>query len=72
MRPTRARAMRCLVAVVLCAAGASAAPNGTPVLHEPIAPNPSEDLAMHVVLDGDLPAALMTAAGPVSIEPSPA
>ena len=36
------------------------------VLHEPIPPDPREDLAMHVTLDGDLPAALQTPSGVVS------
>ena len=38
----------------------SAAARDEPVLHEPIAPNPAEDLAMRVVLEGDLPAAIQT------------
>lgn len=37
-----------------------------PVLHEPIPPNPGEDLAMHVVLDGNLPAAIQTPRGTVA------
>jgi transglutaminase-like putative cysteine protease len=37
-----------------------------PVLHEPIPPDAQEDLAMHVVLDGDLPAAIQTLSGAVS------
>ncbi len=36
------------------------------VLHEPIPADPREDLAMHVTLDGDLPAALQTPSGVVS------
>jgi transglutaminase-like putative cysteine protease len=36
------------------------------VLHEPIPPDPREDLAMHVALDGDLPAAIQTPSGVVS------
>ncbi len=44
----------------LVAAGA-----GSPVLHEPIPPDPREDLAMHVALEGDLPAAIQTPAGVV-------
>jgi transglutaminase superfamily protein len=35
------------------------------VLHEPIPADPAEDLAMHVVLDGNLPAAIATPAGNV-------
>jgi transglutaminase-like putative cysteine protease len=34
-------------------------------LHEPIPADPAEDLAMHVVLDGNLPAAIATPAGNV-------
>ncbi len=41
---------------------ASALP-AAPVLHEPIPPNPGEDLAMHVVLPGNLPAAIQTPKG---------
>jgi transglutaminase-like putative cysteine protease len=37
-----------------------AAARDEPVLHEPIAPNPAEDLALRVVLEGDLPAAIQT------------
>jgi len=36
-----------------------------PVLHEPIPPDPREDLAMHVALDGELPAAIQTPGGVV-------
>ncbi len=36
------------------------------VLHEPIPPDPREDLAMRVTLDGDLPAAIQTPSGVVS------
>jgi hypothetical protein len=48
-----------------------------PVLHEPIAPDPREDLAMHVLIDGDFPAALRTPSGIVGAPdprspPSPA
>jgi transglutaminase-like putative cysteine protease len=32
-------------------------------LHEPIPPDPREDLAMHVAIEGDLPAALQTPSG---------
>jgi transglutaminase-like putative cysteine protease len=37
-----------------------------PVLHEPIPPNPREDLAMHVSIDGELPAAIDTPKGVVA------
>jgi len=33
------------------------------VLHEPIPPDPREDFAMHVALDGDLPGAIQTRSG---------
>jgi transglutaminase-like putative cysteine protease len=38
-----------------------------PVLHEPIAPDPSEDLALRVAVDGDLPAAIQTPNGVVGV-----
>ncbi|HSY24341.1 MAG TPA: transglutaminase domain-containing protein [Polyangiaceae bacterium] len=72
IRETRAGAKRQAVAAVLviavaCAAAIAPAAHGapSPVLHEPIPPNPGEDLAMHVVLDGNLPAAIQTPRGPV-------
>jgi hypothetical protein len=37
-----------------------------PVLHEPIPPDAREDLALHVSLEGDLPAAIQTPSGLVS------
>jgi hypothetical protein len=52
--------------LALAVAGPAAAGTGGPVLHEPIPPDPREDLAMHVALDGDLPAALQTRSGIVS------
>ncbi len=58
--------MRWAVTATLWGTVATASPGEGPVLHEPIAPNPAEDLSMHVVIDGDLPAALWTSAGPVS------
>lgn len=42
-----------------------------PTLHEPIPPDPREDIALGVVLDGDLPAAINTPRGLVSA-PDPA
>jgi hypothetical protein len=42
-----------------------------PIVHEPIPPDPREDLAMHVALAGQLPAALETRSGLVSA-PDPA
>jgi transglutaminase-like putative cysteine protease len=63
----------CLVCLVLLAAAvperASARPSGSappPVVHEPIPPDAREDLAMHIALEGDLPAALLTPSGLVS------
>jgi hypothetical protein len=50
------------VAAAVLAGPAGARPNG-PVLHEPVRPDPREDLAMHVALDGELPAALRTSSG---------
>jgi transglutaminase-like putative cysteine protease len=52
-------------ATAIWAAPAAARPDGA-VLHEPIPPDPREDLALHVALDGDLPAALLTSSGIVS------
>jgi hypothetical protein len=37
-----------------------------PILHEPIAPDPHEDIALSVALDGDLPAAIDTPNGVVT------
>jgi transglutaminase-like putative cysteine protease len=60
-----------LLSLVLLAASQPAAarspttPRG-PVVHEPIPPDPREDLALHVALEGDLPAALQTPSGLVS------
>jgi transglutaminase-like putative cysteine protease len=51
----------------------SAAARNDVVLHEPIAPNPVEDLALRVALEGDLPAALQVphARGGVVSAPDP-
>jgi transglutaminase-like putative cysteine protease len=57
-----------LAAMIVLLAGAPparASQNGA-TLHEPIPPDAREDLAMHVSLDGDLPAALQTPSGVVS------
>ena len=53
-----------LLALVL-AEPAAASVRGA-ILHEPIPPDAREDLAMHVALDGDLPAAIETPAGVVA------
>lgn len=44
---------------------------GSPVLHEPIPPDPREDVALSIALEGDLPAAINTPRGLVSA-PDPA
>ncbi len=44
---------------------------GSPTLHEPIPPDPREDVALSVALEGDLPAAINTPRGLVSA-PDPA
>jgi transglutaminase-like putative cysteine protease len=60
------------VAVAAVAGGARA--GGAPVEHEPIPPDPREDLALHVALEGNLPAAIEAphAAGGVVGAPDPA
>jgi transglutaminase-like putative cysteine protease len=45
--------------------GRPAGAGGAPVVHEPIPPDPEEDLALRVSLDGDLPAAIHTPGGAV-------
>ena len=62
----RARVLLGLLGLTLAVAPPAAAGLGGPVLHEPIPPDPREDLAMHVALDGDLPAAIQTRSGVVS------
>jgi len=52
--------------VALAAAGPARAGSPGPILHELIPPDAREDLAMHVLLDGDLPAAIQTPSGVVS------
>ena len=47
-------------------AGSSSAATPGPILHEPIAEDPREDVALAVSLDGELPAALETRSGLVS------
>lgn len=66
MKASRLRSLGSVITATLWGALASAAEPRGPVLHEPIVPNPVEDLAMHVVTDGNIPAALLTSAGPVS------
>jgi transglutaminase-like putative cysteine protease len=55
-----------LVLALAVSQPAAAGIAGSPVLQEPIPPDAREDLAMHVVLDGDLPAAIQTPSGAVS------
>ncbi len=60
------RAARSLaVAVAILALSDRATARDGPVLHEPILPDPREDLALGVSLDGDLPAAIQTPGGVV-------
>jgi transglutaminase-like putative cysteine protease len=61
-----ARPARLAALAVVCAVSNAAFADfahDPPVLHEPIAPNPREDLAMRVSVAGDLPAALQTPSG---------
>jgi hypothetical protein len=62
------RALLWLPLVALAATEPAVAGTAGPVLHEPIPADPREDLAMHVALDGDLPAAIQTPSG---IVPAP-
>jgi hypothetical protein len=62
----RRRALLWVPLLALAVTQPVAAGIADPVLHEPIAPDAREDLAMHVALDGDLPAALQTPDGAVS------
>lgn len=52
-------------AALLAAFPGAAEANDPIVLHEPIAPDPAEDLTLHVALSGDLPAAIQTPGGVV-------
>ena len=58
-----ARALTVAVALLMAALPASA--SNEVVLHEPIPPDPAEDLALRVALTGDLPAAIKTPGGVV-------
>jgi transglutaminase-like putative cysteine protease len=60
------RALLWLPLLALALSQPAAASIAGPILHEPIPPDAREDLAMHVALDGDLPAALQTPSGVVS------
>jgi transglutaminase-like putative cysteine protease len=57
--------------LVLGLAPPAGAQRAGPVLHEPVAADPREDVAMGLALDGDLPAALQTPRGLVAA-PDPA
>jgi hypothetical protein len=64
--PPLRSALLLVVAIAVSVIGrASARPAGA-ILHEPIPPDPREDLAFNVALDGDLPAALETSTGIVA------
>lgn len=54
------------VPVLLLVAGTPARAGIGPILHEQIPPDPHEDLALQVSLDGDIPAALDTKSGVVA------
>jgi transglutaminase-like putative cysteine protease len=54
------------LALLLTLATASLRADASPLLHERIADDPSDDVAMKVTLDGDLPAAIETPSGLVS------
>ena len=60
------RALLWLPLLALALSQPAAAGLEGPILHEPIPPDAREDLAMHVALDGDLPAAIQTPSGIVS------
>jgi transglutaminase-like putative cysteine protease len=64
MRP-RARHAILLVAVVALSVAAPAVAKG-PTLHAPIPPDPREDVALNVSLEGELPAAIDTPSGLVT------
>ena len=60
-----ARTLSFAASIATVALGGGAHAKSGPVLHEPIAPDPSEDLALRVAIDGDLPAAIQTPNGVV-------
>ncbi len=60
-----ARALLLAPALALLFAGPPARARNTFVLHEPIPPDPREDIALSLSLDGDLPAAIDTRSGTV-------
>jgi transglutaminase-like putative cysteine protease len=68
MRPVRRLLAFVLIALVgsLAVVEPVVARPASPILHEPIPPDPREDLALNVALDGDLPAAMRTPSGIVA------
>src|SRR5580692_4227669 len=65
MTPDRRR-VRARFRLVLAIAGFSLGADASPMLHERIAEDPSDDVAMKVTLDGNLPAAVETPSGLVT------
>ena len=63
--------MLALPLLVLALTPPAIAQRGSPTLHEPIPPDPREDVALSIALEGDLPAAINTPRGLVSA-PDPA
>jgi hypothetical protein len=64
--PLMSRVARAPAALAVAALAFTVSADASPVLHERIAPDPRDDLAMGVVLDGNLPAAIETPSGLVS------
>jgi transglutaminase-like putative cysteine protease len=60
------RALALVALAVVLLPGMARAVGSGPVLHEMVPPDPHEDLALEVALDGDLPAALDTRSGLVT------
>lgn len=58
--------MAALAAVATTSVAGGSRRPGPAVLHERIPPDPGEDLAMHVLLDGNLPGAIQTPVGAVA------
>jgi len=57
--------MAALAAIATASAAGGSPGPGPAVLHERIPPDPGEDLAMHVLLDGNLPGAIQTPVGAI-------
>ncbi len=60
------RAVLAAFGLVLAVTPEAGAERRGPILHEPIAPDPREDVALSVALDGELPAAIQTPHGAIS------